>query len=230
MGGLRRPRAVLLDALGTLLWLEPPAPALRAQLLARHGIDVGENAAERAMAAEMAYYRAHVLEGHDRTALGELRTRCASVLLEALGPEAAGLDAGEAREALLAALRFRPYPDVHGALEHLRGAGMRLVVVSNWDVSLHDRLAQTGIAERVDGAVASAEVGAAKPDPAVFARALVIAGVPAGAAVHVGDSLHEDVEGARAAGIEPILLRRAGDPHGGVRTIASLRELPGAAS
>lgn len=230
MGGLRPPRAVLLDALGTLLWLEPPAPALRDWLRARHGIEVAEAAADRAMAAEISYYRAHVLDGGDRAALDDLRSRCAAVMVEALGEEAAGLGPEEAREALLGALRFRPYPDAHGALERLRGAGMRLVVVSNWDVSLHDRLAETGIAERVDGAVASAEVGAAKPHPAVFARALAVAGVPERAAVHVGDSLHEDVEGARAAGIEPILLCRAGDPPGGVHTIASLRELPGAAS
>jgi len=44
--------------------------------------------------------------------------------------------------------------------------------------------------------------------------------------VHVGDSLEEDVVGARAAGIEAVLLRRDGRPGpSGVRTIASLAEL-----
>jgi putative hydrolase of the HAD superfamily len=108
----------------------------------------------------------------------------------------------------------------------MRAAGLRLVVVSNWDVSLHDRLAETGIAERVDGAVASAEVGAAKPASEIFARALVLAGVPADEALHVGDSPDEDVGGARAAGIEPVLLVREGElAVEGVRTTRSLAEL-----
>ena len=53
------------------------------------------------------------------------------------------------------------------------------MVVSNWDVSLHERLAETGLAPLVDGAVASAELGAAKPDPAIFARGLELAGAAA---------------------------------------------------
>ena len=128
--------------------------------------------------------------------------------------------------ALLAALRFTPYPDVLPALERMRAVGLRLVVVSNWDVSLHDRLAETGIAERVHGVIASAELGAAKPAPAIFAHALAMAGVPAQEALHVGDSPDEDVEGARAAGIEPVLLVREGEPAvDGVRTTRSLAEV-----
>jgi putative hydrolase of the HAD superfamily len=70
-------------------------------------------------------------------------------------------------------------------------------------------------------------VGAAKPDPAIFARGLALAGVPAADAWHVGDSLREDVEGALAAGVQPVLLARAGAPvaPAGVRVIPSLEEL-----
>ena len=73
-------------------------------------------------------------------------------------------------------------------------------MVSNWDVSLHELLAETGLAPLVDGAVASAEVGAAKPDPAIFARALALAGAAPEDAWHVGDSLEADVEGALRGG------------------------------
>jgi putative hydrolase of the HAD superfamily len=214
------------------VWLEPPAPALRGLLRADHGIELDEGLAERAVAAEIAYYREHSLEGGDRAALEDLRRRCAAVLLEELGEAAASLDVNAAREALLGSLRFRAYPDVPQSLDSLRAAGVRLVVVSNWDVSLHDRLAETGIAERVHGAVTSAELGVAKPDPALFAHALTLAGVQPADAVHVGDSLVEDVDGARAAGIEPVLLLRDGGAPPGeqVRTIGSLRELAAAAS
>ena len=216
-------RAVLLDALGTLLALEPPAPRLRRELAAR-GVEVGAEEAERAVRAEIAYYREHNLEAGDRAALARLRWRCAEVLHDALG---AGT-VHDAHDALLAALRFTAYPDVPPALERLRAAGLRLVVVSNWDVSLHDRLAETGIAERVDGAVASAQLGVAKPDPAIFRHALALAGVQPAEAVHAGDSPEADVAGARAVGMTPVLVVREGAAPGddGVRTIRSLAELP----
>jgi putative hydrolase of the HAD superfamily len=229
MGGLK-PRAVLLDALGTLLWLEPPAPALRRELERRVGIRVDEDAAAAAIAAEIAYYRAHNLEAGDPAGLAALRRRCAEVVAEALGGVDASLDAVEA--ALLASLRFQAFPDVAPALERMGRAGLRLVVVSNWDVSLHERLAETGIAGLVDGAVASAELGVAKPDPAIFAHALGLAGVPAADAVHAGDSPHEDVAGARAAGIEPVLVARDGartaDDAPTVRDLEELAALVGA--
>jgi HAD superfamily hydrolase (TIGR01509 family) len=77
----------------------------------------------------------------------------------------------------------------------------------------------------VDGVVSSAEVGAAKPDPAPFARGLELAGARAEEALHVGDSLENDVAGARAAGVRAVLLDRAGAAPPGVETVRSLREV-----
>jgi putative hydrolase of the HAD superfamily len=99
--------------------------------------------------------------------------------------------------------------------------------VSNWDHSLHERLAETGLAELVDGAVASAELGVAKPDRAIFDHALELAGVPAEAALHVGDSPVEDISGALAAGLRAVLIDRGGGASApeGTPVIASLAEL-----
>jgi putative hydrolase of the HAD superfamily len=77
MGGEVRERAVLLDAMGTLLRLEDPAPRLRAALAARAGVDVGAAAAAAAIRAEIAYYRAHLHLGRDAESLAALRGRCA---------------------------------------------------------------------------------------------------------------------------------------------------------
>jgi putative hydrolase of the HAD superfamily len=222
VGGVT-PRAVLLDALGTLLELEPPAPRLVRELAAR-GAEVSEDEAAAALRAEIAYYRRHHDLAGDRAGLAELRARCTEVLREALPARAH--DVPDLQAALLAALRFRPFPEVPGALRALRGGGARLVVVSNWDVSLHDALAATGLAALVDGAISSAEAGAAKPDPRIFARALALAGARAADALHVGDSLEHDVAGARAAGIEAVLVVRDGSaPPAGVRAIRSLSSL-----
>ena len=217
---MERIRAVLLDALGTLLHFEPPAPLLRAELRERLGIAVTAEAAEAAMKAEIAYYRAHLHEGRDPVSLADLRRRAAEAMRPALGVEA------DLTDALLAALRFRAYPDAAPALEALRSQGLAIVVVSNWDHSLHERLAETGLAPLVDAAVASAELGHAKPARAIFEHALELAGAGAGEALHVGDSPAEDVEGALAAGLRAVLVARDGRPQAAVPVIASLAELP----
>jgi putative hydrolase of the HAD superfamily len=217
------PATVLLDALGTLVELERPWPLLVAELAAR-GVVVSEDDARRAMLSEMAYYRAHHDEADRWPALRDLRRRCAGVVQEAL---ATPLPLAEVEEALLAALRFRAYPEVPDVLAALRSGGARLAVVSNWDVSLHDVLERTRLRPLVDVVVTSAEVGVAKPDPGIFAIALERLGAPRDGAVHVGDSLEVDVAGARAAGVDAVLVVRDGQtpvPEG-VRAVASLRGL-----
>lgn len=202
-------RAVFLDALGTLVELEPPQPWLAAEL----GVPDDDRLAG-ALRAEMAYYREHSHEGRDERSLAELRGRCAELLSERLGVEVPV-------ERMMASIRFRAHPDAEPALRELRDLGMRLVCVSNWDVSLPRVLEACGLDWLLDGVVTSASAGARKPDPAIFAPALAIAGCEAGEALHVGDTAAEDVRAARAAGIRSILLDR-----GGKGDIASLAEVP----
>ena len=204
------PRAVLLDAMGTLITFEPPAPRLRAALRDRLGVDVGEAAAARAMRLEIAHYRAHLHSGGDAAGLAALRRASAEAMRPAL--DAAADAPGELLlEALLAALRFRAFPEVPGVLTALRARGTRLVVASNWDCSLGDRLEEVGLGGCFDGVVISAVEGVAKPDPRLFARALALAGVDPEETVHVGDSPEADVAGALAAGVAPVLVDRAGE-------------------
>ncbi|MEA2278303.1 MAG: hypothetical protein QOC78_3263 [Solirubrobacteraceae bacterium] len=213
------PAAVLLDALGTLIELERPWPHLVAELAAR-GVVVGEDDARRAMLAEMAYYRAHHDEASSWAALRDLRRRCAGVVAGELG---LALPPDDVLEALLASIRFNAYPEVPEALARLRAGGARLAVVSNWDVSLHDVLERTGLRPLVDAVVISAEVGVAKPQPAIFHAALERLGATAADALHVGDSLELDVAGARAAGLRAVLVARDGEPpREGVPTVSSL--------
>ena len=228
-------RVITLDAFGTLVELERPAPHLAAQLRDR-GVRASEQQAAAALREEMAYYLEHHDAGVDADALALLRDRCAEVLargLRAAGVQLRGLSVGEVRASLLAALRFRPYADVPDALAELRAAGHRLVVVSNWDVSLHDMLRTTGLATLVDGAISSAEAGARKPDPAIFRRALALAGAEGPArrpALHAGDSLELDVAGARAAGLEAVLIARDNAPGVVPDGVAVLGSLDGLAA
>jgi putative hydrolase of the HAD superfamily len=217
--------ALLIDAMGTLIELLPPAPILRRELRDRLGIEISLGEAERGLAAEIAYYRAHMLEGRDAAAVARLHARCARVLGAAL-PPAAGADPAGLTEVLLASLRFAAHSDAAPALRAARARGERVIVVSNWDASLPTALASTGLAPLVDAVLTSAAVGAAKPDAAIFERALAVAGVAPAAALHVGDSLAEDVEGARRAQIAAVWCNRHGKPvPDGVRAISSLTEL-----
>jgi putative hydrolase of the HAD superfamily len=213
------PSAVLLDALGTLVELETPWPHLERELAAR-GVVVDLEAARAAMRAEMAYYRAHHDEAGDWAGLKDLRRRCAAVVQESLGTS---LPLADMQDALLAAVRFRAYPEVPAVLARLRAGGARLAVVSNWDISLHDVLERTELRALVDTVVISAELGVAKPDPAIFRAALERLGAQPSEAIHVGDSVEHDVAGARAAGLEAVLVARNGaQAPDGVRVVASL--------
>jgi putative hydrolase of the HAD superfamily len=221
-------RAVLLDAHGTLLELEPPALALRTLMEERFGVRITPEQADAAIAAEIRYYRAHLHEGRDEQSVDELRGRCSEVLRQALAAEHVlhEIRADEFTETLLAALQFRPYPEVPAVLRELRARGLRLVVASNWDASLPHTLDRIGLLGALDGVVTSAECSAPKPEPPVFRRALELAGVPSGEALHVGDSPDEDLAGARRSGIEAVLIARDGHPAvPGERSISSLREL-----
>lgn len=242
---MARTRAVLLDALGTLVELDDPAPRLRAALLERSGIDVGIEAAGRGFGAEIGYYLANQMRGGDLAGLEQLRDDCATEMREAIlaaldeaAPDGAAapaapdplaasraLDHATIRAAMLEALAFRTFPDVLPALRELRDRSLRLVVVSNWDCSLPEWLDRAGIGELIDGAASSAVVGEAKPAPAVFEAGLRLAGCDAAEALFVGDSVENDVLGARAAGLRAVLVQRDGDPPPGVETVRSLAEL-----
>jgi putative hydrolase of the HAD superfamily len=217
--------AVLLDALGTLVELEPPGPRLQRGLAEIAGVQVTAAAAKEAFRAEIEHYLAHHLEGRDADSLAILRDGCAEVVRRSLGLPARQHLA--VREAMLAALRFRAHADAAPAVAALRRRGVRLVVASNWDCSLPCALAAAGLDGAFDAVVPSAVAGAAKPDPRLFAAALDAAGVGPERAVHVGDSVRHDIEGARAAGVFGVLLRRERGGEGGeeVPTIASLTDL-----
>ena len=109
----------------------------------------------------------------------------------------------------------------HALLDALRGRGLKLGIVSNafdppW--ILHRDLERQGLAERLDVAVFSSEVGRRKPDPAIFETALEALGVEGEEAMFVGDRLYEDVRGAGELGmttVQALWFRADEHPDGG---------------
>jgi putative hydrolase of the HAD superfamily len=199
--------AVTIDAYGTLVTLRDPVPALRAELASR-GVERGADDVRRAFEAEVAFYVERSHEGRDEATLALLRRDCAGVFLEALEAE---LHADDFAPAFVSALTFAELPGARDACLELAAARLRLAVVSNWDVGLHDHLRALGLNAVVDIVVTSAEAGAPKPAPAVFELALARLNVyDAARVVHIGDAT-ADEEGAKAAGLrfEPAPLADA---------------------
>ncbi len=119
---------------------------------------------------------------------------------------------------------WRLYPDVLPCLEAL--AGERLGVISNGDGDQQRRkLEDLGLARHFELVLISSDLGRAKPDPAIFARACSLAGLEAAECVYVGDRLDTDARAAGRAGLRGIFLDRTGAGEADVPRIESLAEL-----
>ena len=137
----------------------------------------------------------------------------------------------QSEHSLFAASNATLYEDTIPTLQHLRGEGFKLAIVSNWDTPLDPLTERLGIAHYFDIIVASHDtrVRSAKPDSHIFNYTLAAIGVSAEETVHVGDTYEADVIGARRAGIQPIFIDRDGSQvskWNRVVTIRSLSELP----
>jgi putative hydrolase of the HAD superfamily len=113
------------------------------------------------------------------------------------------------------------------AVSELKRRGLRLGVVSNAEGTVARNLDDAGYKGAFETVVDSHLVGVEKPDPAIFRIAMERMSLHADRAIYVGDLPHVDVEGAKAAGIAPVLLDRH-DLYADVDVprIRSLRELP----
>lgn len=86
-------------------------------------------------------------------------------------------------------------------IDALRGAGLRVAVLSNWDLRLRPLLGELDLLDRLDALVVSSECGFEKPDPRIFHYAARELGVDASSLLHIGDDDGDDLVGARGAGV-----------------------------
>lgn len=126
---------------------------------------------------------------------------------------------------------FELYDDVAPVLTALSSSGLIVGAISNSHRSLDAFCEHFSLRGLITVSVSSAEHGYMKPHPSIFETALSKAGVKASESVMVGDSIRHDIDGALAAGMRAVLLRRSGEiPTGlpqGLPVITTLRDLPG---
>jgi putative hydrolase of the HAD superfamily len=220
-------RALLLDAMGTLLALREPPAHVYVRIAARHGLAREREAVARALAGArigppalagvpLAEVPAHEREGWR------------AIVRAALGAEAAD---GPCFDALFAhyatAEPWALAPDAAAALRAARARGLKLAVVSNMDARLTRILAALGLAAEIDAFALPSTCGFAKPDARIFRAALERIGVAPEAALYIGDREADCVAAARAAGLQALRLEPSAAP-GTPGLLAGWRELDAA--
>jgi len=118
------------------------------------------------------------------------------------------------------------FPETHAVLTRLREEGFELGIVSNFDSRLFPVMRGLGIDGFFDTVTIASLVRAAKPAPKIFEIALEKHAADPDEALHVGDSVRDDLEGATKAGLTGVLLDRAGrSPASGRYVIRTLEEV-----
>jgi HAD superfamily hydrolase (TIGR01509 family) len=114
-----------------------------------------------------------------------------------------------------------PFDDTLPVLRELKSRGVGIVVLSNIGLDIRPLLDRAGVSAFLDGVVLSFEVGRVKPDPAIYAKALELLGVPGSHALMVGDSPRDDVGGVSLK-IRTLILPRTEGPVHGLGTVLQM--------
>jgi dihydrofolate synthase / folylpolyglutamate synthase len=209
-------RAVTLDVGGTLIEPWPSVGSVYAEVAARHGVLVEAEALDRqfvlawAARKDFSYSVADWSELVQQTFAGLVPTPPGASLFDALYSYFA------------TAAPWRIFDDVAPCLRELKRRGLKLGIISNWDDRLRPLLHELELDSYFDSIVISGEAGLQKPDPRIFQAAAAQLNTRPEAILHIGDSSAEDVAGARAAGLQTLLLTRGKT----LAYLSSLQSLP----
>lgn len=231
-----RIKAVLLDALQTVIDLDPSYPGAFARVCQDFGYDVSEAEVARIMPVIEQYNKERLAHEENLKVTNEyleaLWLKMNEFIFESIGIK------GDARKLSIelerrfeAGIFSKVFPDTIPALTILRQAGLRLGIVSNGTASVLNCLRHHQLDKYVDFILISGIVGWEKPARQIYELALEKAQTTPAETVFVGDHYITDIEGARRMGIRPILIKRGTINHSlpsqlDCEVINSLLELP----
>ena len=210
-----KPKLVTFDCANTLIWTDwqPHTFAIRCATLA--GLTLPDNAAELYSNLFMPKLSEFWIVNQTRS-LDNWRAFWVEQVSEWLTamqlPNESALELhliGEREIFETPSSTFRLFEDALPCLTRLKDQGIKLAILSNWDVSLHKCLQAHGLTPYFDLVLASLEEGVEKPDPRFFNLALRHFGVTASESFHIGDDLVDDLQGAQDMGIPVALLNRS---------------------
>jgi putative hydrolase of the HAD superfamily len=192
-------RAVFFDVGGTLIHPWPSVGEVYARVGKRFGVNASPEALEQA-------FRSAWKESK-RSALTTSDKEWWRALVQRVMPEAQAGYFEALYETFAQPDAWRIFPEVFATLATCRKRRWHVGVISNWDERLRPLLDRLGLSGYFDSITVSCEVGAEKPTAEIFQAALRAAGMTPGESLHIGDSEAEDVDGARAVGMNARLVR-----------------------
>jgi putative hydrolase of the HAD superfamily len=226
---------VMFDFDQTLGYYEPAHLELYVRAAAARGVEVSAEALAGAVDAAWGPWETehgvdHSAHSGDEAAFNAVRAQLHVGRYEAAGvrgdPETMKAIATELCALEGEPVHFALYDDARPALERVRDAGAKALVVSNHIWRLPEVIEALGLGGLVESVVTSARVGYRKPHPAIFRAAMELAGGgDPESMVYVGDNYAHDVAGARAVGMRAVLIDRKGTS-GRPEAIRSLMEVP----
>jgi putative hydrolase of the HAD superfamily len=221
-------KAVFFDVDFTLIYPGPTFQALGYErFAASHGITVDPSRFPHAVRVASSVLDDEQQHVYDE----EIFVRYTARILEEMGGSGDGITAC-AREIFsewAVCQHFFLYDDVAAVLRQLAHHGLKIGLISNSHRSMASFEEHFELDGLIAASITSSEHGFMKPHPSIFAAALTLAGVEAGEAVMVGDSVMHDIEGARRAGMLGVLVHRSDEPVSAppdVPVIRDLSELP----
>ena len=187
----------------------------------RHGLELDPSLYDEARRSAFTTLKRHPELDHDE----EIWVLFTQRIIEGMGGVGDTYRAAvEMERAWAHAHHFELYEDALPVLDVLRGRGLKLGLLSNTARDLDEFVAHHGLT--VDAVLTSRAHGKTKPHETIFRRMLELLDVAADEAVMVGDTIEDDVEGARAVGMRAVLVDREGRYGGAVPALDDLRELP----
>jgi putative hydrolase of the HAD superfamily len=224
---LRATRAVFFDIDFTLIH---PGPAFQASgyrdFCARHGIEIEPEAFERAVASASAGFDIGTGEYDARVYVDFTRR-----IIEGMGGSGPNVEtaAREIYQEWAACHHFFLYEDVPDVLRQLHASGLKIGLISNSHRCMESFQSHFALEGLFAATVTSAAHGFMKPHPSIFETALRQVAAEPSESVMVGDSVSQDIEGARRFGMRAVLLSRSTPTAPcppDVPVIRTLRELP----
>jgi putative hydrolase of the HAD superfamily len=223
-------RAVFFDVDFTLIY---PGPTFQGtgyrDFCARHGVVVDPAVFDAAVASASSLLEGD--EGDEGIFDPELFIRYTRRIIEAMGGSGPAIDAAarDIYDEWSACHHFFLYDEVPEVLRALHQSGLRIGLISNTERCLTSFQEHFSLEGLFDATLSSSDHGYMKPHPSIFEAALRQLGVTPDQAMMVGDSVLQDIHGARRMGMRAVLVSRSGRTDGcppDVPVIRTLRELP----